>query len=136
VAGWAALAERYGRLGFDAWLTDAIDAAERGFALGFHSSRLWSEADHGPDAWMPAPRPGARVEFPELGATMRSLAEHGPRTFYEGRLAEAIAGSSWLSEEDLAEYEPRWVEPLALDFDGVRVLELPAPTQGVAALEA
>src|SRR5713101_6532835 len=34
VAGWAALAERHGRLGLDACLADAIDIAERGFAVG------------------------------------------------------------------------------------------------------
>ena len=33
VAGWAALAERHGRLGLDAALADAIDIAERGFAV-------------------------------------------------------------------------------------------------------
>ncbi len=40
-----------------------------------------------------------------------------------------------LVEADLAAYEPRWVEPLRLDYRGVTVCELPPPTQGVAALE-
>ena len=46
--GWAALAERHGRLGLDACLADAIDAAERGFAVA-------------PDAAAWAPRRPARV---------------------------------------------------------------------------
>ena len=41
-----------------------------------------------------------------------------------------------LSEDDLAEYEPSWVQPLTVDYLGVTVAELPPPTQGVAALEA
>jgi gamma-glutamyltranspeptidase/glutathione hydrolase len=51
-------------------------------------------------------------------------------------VARAIAGSSWLDEEDLASFQPRWVEPLTLAYRGVEVLELPPPTQGVVALEA
>ena len=72
VAGWGMLAERFGRLGLDACLADAIDAAENGFALGFLAARSWGEATHGPDEWMPAPEPGARVRFPDLAATLRA----------------------------------------------------------------
>jgi gamma-glutamyltranspeptidase/glutathione hydrolase len=136
VAGWGALAARFGRLGLDACLADAIDVAERGFALAFHAARLWAEAEHGPEEWMPAPLPAARVRLPELAAALRAIADGGPRALYEGPLAEAIAGACWLSEPDLASYEPRWVAPLELEFGGVRVLELPPPTQGVVALEA
>ncbi len=48
VAGWAALAERYGRRGLDACLAAAIDIAERGFAIGATAARLWSESDSPP----------------------------------------------------------------------------------------
>src|SRR5262245_222503 len=41
VAGWAALAERHGRLGLDACLADAIDVAERGFAVGARTAAAW-----------------------------------------------------------------------------------------------
>ena len=50
-------------------------------------------------------------------------------------MAHAIASSTWLTEEDLAGYQPRWVEPLTVDYRGTTVCELPPPTQGVAALE-
>src|SRR5207302_2177426 len=33
-------------------------------------------------------------------------------------------------------FRPRWVEPLRIAYRGHEVLELPPPTQGVAALEA
>jgi gamma-glutamyltranspeptidase/glutathione hydrolase len=54
---------------------------------------------------------------------------------YDGEIAGAIAGSTWLSEEDLAAYRPRWVDPLRIGYRGTTVCELPPPTQGVAALE-
>jgi gamma-glutamyltranspeptidase/glutathione hydrolase len=135
VAGWASLSERYGRLGLDACLEPAIDIAQGGFALGAHTARLWREAEWAPPGWDPRP-PGARVRCPEQAATLRAIAEHGPDAFYTGSIGSAIASASWLSESDLAGYAPRWVEPLAREHRGLRVLELPPPSQGVAALEA
>src|SRR5207248_7377704 len=60
----------------------------------------------------------------------------GPDAFYRGPVAEAICAASWLEEDDLAAYRARWVEPLRIGYRGTEVLELPPPTQGVAALEA
>ncbi len=134
VAGWAALAERFGRLGLDTALGDAIAAAEEGFAVGAITTEAWARAG-APRELGPVPSAGATARLPELGATLRRIADEGPPALYRGEVAAAIASSTWLSEEDLAEYEPRWVEPLTLDYHGVTVAELPPPTQGVAALE-
>jgi gamma-glutamyltranspeptidase / glutathione hydrolase len=133
VAGWAALAERYGRLGLDVCLSDAIDAAEGGFAVAARTAGLWQRTG-GPLG--PPPAVGDVVGAPELAATLRRIAEDGPTAFYAGDVAQAICSVSWLGAEDLASYEPRWVEPLRLEYKGVEVCELPPPTQGVCALEA
>jgi gamma-glutamyltranspeptidase / glutathione hydrolase len=145
VGGWAALAERFGRLGLDTCLADAIDAAERGFAVGVRTAASWASAA-GPSAlWpptqvpqelMPPPAPGTRVRQPQLAATLRAIARDGAAAFYEGPVAQAICAASWLAEEDLAAYHPAWVEPLGVAYRGYEVVELPPPTQGVAALEA
>lgn len=132
VAGWAALAERHGRLGLDALLADAIDAAENGFEVQPRCGERW-QAIGGP--FGPPPRPGSVAELPELGRTLRTIATHGPGAFYSGPVAEKICAASWLEPGDLASYEPRWVEPLRIGYRGVEVLELPPPTQGVVALE-
>ena len=55
--------------------------------------------------------------------------------FYRGRIADEIAASCWLEPSDLANYSPKWVEPISVDYRGVIVWELPPPTQGIAALE-
>jgi gamma-glutamyltranspeptidase/glutathione hydrolase len=133
VGGWAALAERHGRLGLDGCLEGAIAAAEQGFAVAPRTAAAWSQLG-GP--FGPPPRVGDLVYQPELGATLRRIAEEGPSAFYEGEVAAAIADASWLEESDLASFEPRWVEPLRLSYKGVEVCELPPPTQGVCALEA
>jgi gamma-glutamyltranspeptidase / glutathione hydrolase len=135
VAGWAALAERFGRLGLGAALEDAIDAAEKGYAVGSVTAQAWRRS-HAALALGPVPEVGERVRLPELAATLRRIADEGPEALYRGPTAEAIASCTWLDAEDLAAYRPRWVEPLTIDYRGTTVCELPPPTQGVAALEA
>ena len=136
VADWAALSERFGRLGLDACLASAVDAAANGFAVGARTAAEWRRAPALPGGFGPAPRAGATFRHPELAASLRAIAEEGPQTFYTGAIGRAIASACWLSEADLAGYEPRWVAPLRHGYRGVEVVELPPPTQGVAALEA
>lgn len=135
VAGWAALAERYGRFGLDACLGDAIGAAEHGVAVGARTAARWAEVGSPPELGAP-PRVGERFSSPALAQTLRALAEDGPSAFYEGAVAEAIASATWLEEADLAAFTPQWVEPLRIGYRDFEILELPPPTQGVAALEA
>jgi gamma-glutamyltranspeptidase/glutathione hydrolase len=135
IAGWAALAERYGRLGLDACLADAIDLATQGIAVGARTAALWNSAGSLPELG-DAPQVGDVFLLRELANTLREVGENGPQAFYTGRIAESIVSTSWLEMEDLASFEPRWVEPLQMPYRGVSVAELPPPTQGVAALEA
>jgi gamma-glutamyltranspeptidase / glutathione hydrolase len=146
VHGWAALSARHGRLGLDACLADAIDAAERGFAVGHRTALAWGTdsgqtstswaASEVPPELAPPPRAGQRVRQLELAETLRGIAERGPEAFYEGPVAEAICRASWLEERDLASYASGWVRPLRVRYRDHEVLELPPPTQGVAAAEA
>jgi len=145
VHGWAALTTAYGRLGLDACLADAIDVAERGFAAGVRTTAAWEmgtitdpndPAGDPPPGFAPAPRIGERIRLHDLAATLRKIADNGPDAVYRGPIAETIARVSWLDEADLTDYEARWVEPLRHQYRDVQVVELPPPTQGVAALEA
>jgi len=133
VRGWADLAERYGRLGLDAAVADAIDLAERGVAATERVAESWAASDRAP--W-PAPRMGEVYALPELARTLRLIEREGPAGFYGGEVAAAIASSSWLSVEDLAAHDSEWVEPLRLHYRGVEVCELPPNGQGAAALIA
>jgi gamma-glutamyltranspeptidase / glutathione hydrolase len=137
VAGWAALAERFGRLGLDACLSDAIDAAEQGVPVCQRVGALWVAEQPCPEGVGPAePRVGQRVRMPALAGTLRAIAETGPGAIYSGPIARAIASATWLTESDLADYRPRWVSPLRAPYRRHEVIELPPPTQGVVALEA
>ena len=145
VAGWDSLSRRFGRLGLDTCLGAAIDAAEGGFSVAPTTAAAWASGEGSSTSWAvaavppeyePVPRPGARVRLPELAATLRRLADEGPPALYSGAVARAICEASWLEESDLASFVPRWVEPLRTRYGPFEVVELPPPTQGIAALEA
>ena len=134
VAGWEVLSNRYGKLGFDACLSDAIDLAERGFGVTPVVAWHWGHNERPLDL-AKAPRAGERVRMPELASTLRSIAQLGSSSFYEGPIARAIAGACWLEEQDLAGFSPEWVMPMRIGYRNYQVLEMPPPTQGVAVLE-
>ena len=87
-----------------------------------------------------APPPGAVRKQPLLARTLETLAAHGPRAMYEGRLAEHIAqgladAGSPLTLADLACTRARVEAPLAVDYRGGTLLAHPPPTQGLTTLQ-
>jgi gamma-glutamyltranspeptidase / glutathione hydrolase len=135
VAGWGELSARFGRVGLDRCLRPAIEFAREGVAAGFNCAQVWRASPRAPVAFGPAPAFGERYRLPALGGTLDGIAAEGPAFFYTGPPAAEMASASWLTAEDLAEYQPRWVEPLVGSYRGFDVAELPPPAQGVAALE-
>ena len=136
VAAWSDLAARFGRLGLDRCLAPAIGLAESGVAATPRIARIWRLAEDEGRAPLPAPAVGSVYRLPELGRTLRRIAEGGPEAFYTGPVAEAIAAATWLSVDDLAAHRSEWVEPLRIGYRGLEVYELPPNGQGVAALVA
>jgi gamma-glutamyltranspeptidase/glutathione hydrolase len=136
VAGWQALSDRFGRWGLDSCLAYSIDAAESGVAAGFHVSKTWRGFDRAPAVFGRAPRVGEVFRLPDLAGSLRAIADGGAAALYTGDIARAICEASWLEEDDLAGYTgAQWVEPMRTSYRGVDVIELPPPTQGIAALE-
>src|SRR5262249_44058086 len=61
--------------------------------------------------------------------------------YYRGAIGAAIVerlqrAGGFMTGDDLVTHAGAWVEPLRASLRGTEVLELPPPTQGVAALEA
>jgi gamma-glutamyltranspeptidase/glutathione hydrolase len=135
-AGWALLSQRFGRLGLEQCLADAIDAAERGCVVHEKSASMWGAIGSCPAELLPAPRAGEIVRMPALAQTLRAVARHGPEAIYEGPIASAICAASWLEPADLASYRASWVEPMRTGYRESEVIEMPPPSQGIVALEA
>jgi gamma-glutamyltranspeptidase/glutathione hydrolase len=151
IAGWEALHAKFGSLPFADLMAPAIEIAERGHAVATIVARKWEaaipELHNQPgfaETFMPrgrAPEVSERVCFPGHAATLRRLAERGPRDYYEGELAERIVafareGNAALTRDDLRNYRPEWVEPIGKDYRGYTVHEIPPNGQGIAALIA
>ncbi len=80
-----------------------------------------------------------RLHNPDLADLLERLAATGLDDFYRGDIGAAIGRGlaelgSVLTAADLADCRARVVEPLMLETAGHRVLNLPAPTQGLASL--
>ena len=149
VAGWAALHQRFGRLGFDVALAPAIEYAERGFAVSPIVQEKWRRAvpllsgmagfdQH----FLPrgrSPAIGEHFVLPGAARALKLIAESGGQDFYRGQIAEAIAayalaGGGTLSRADLDQYRPVWVDTIGQPLAGYELHEIPPNGQGIAAL--
>ncbi|MFP6560481.1 gamma-glutamyltransferase family protein [Paraburkholderia sp. B3] len=151
IAGWEALHAKFGSLPFADLMAPAIEIAERGHAVASIVAHKWQaavpELRNQPgfaETFMPhgrAPKVSERVRFPGHAATLRRLAQEGPRAYYEGEIAERIAAFSRecggaMTLDDLRGYRAEWVEPIGKTYRGYTVHEIPPNGQGIAALVA
>ncbi len=150
VDGWFELHQRFGKLPMASILQPAIRYAEEGFpvteVIAYYwerNARVLQSYPGFQDTFMPAgraPRAGEIFRNPRLAQTYRLLAEAGRDAFYRGKIARSIAEymeaqGGFLSYQDLAAHRSEWVEPVASDYRGHTVWELPPNGQGIAALQ-
>jgi gamma-glutamyltranspeptidase/glutathione hydrolase len=147
---WSDALARYGRLTLGDVLQDAIRYAEEGVPVTEVIAGEWREAtallaahESSARTFLPAgqaPRPGRVFKNPGLAASLRKIVAGGAQVFYGGEIGRAIAAFSeqnggLLDLQDLADHCTTWVDPIALDYRGYTVCELPPNGQGITALE-
>lgn len=151
VASWVSLSDRYGELPFEMLFEPAIGYARNGFAVSPITARAWNRAvevfadfpEFGA-AFLPggrAPRAGELFRFTDQADTLQAIAESHGDAFYRGHLAAAMAqhaerSGAPLREDDLAAHVTEWVEPIATEFGGVTLHQIPPNGQGLIALMA
>jgi gamma-glutamyltranspeptidase/glutathione hydrolase len=148
-AGLSMAAERYGSFGIDRLLRAAIAFAEDGvpvtwyttLTLGNHLSliRRFPETvrvflDRGVPYSVTRERDSV-FRQPDLAGTLRTIAADGPNGFYRGEVARQIVedvqrGGGFMTEEDLATYEPFEVEPVSGSYRGYDLFGVPSPGSG------
>ena len=84
---------------------------------------------------------GDRLEQPGLANALELLRDEGSRTFYDGTVAETLVAlmrerEGPVSMEDLAAYEPLWLDPVETEHLGYRVLTRGGLSQLVTTLSA
>ena len=151
VASWVAMSERFGKLPFEDLLQPAIEIAERGYLLPVVVQQKWAAATpelrHQPGfeenflPWGRAPKVGELFTFPAAAKGLRAIAKSKGQAFYGGEIAEAIErfsaqhGGS-ITARDFANYKAEWVTPIAQNYRGYTLHEIPPNGQGIAALIA
>jgi gamma-glutamyltranspeptidase/glutathione hydrolase len=151
VSAWVALSRRFGSLPFETLFEPAVHYAREGYLVSPITARAWRSAETRysdfssfGETFLPngrAPRPGERFRCPDQARTLARIAETEGEAFYRGDLAARIAAHAeetggLMTTEDLAEHEAAWVTPLAQDYRGQTLHEIPPNGQGLAALVA
>lgn len=147
VSAWIALWRAHGSLPLATLFAPAIHYARAGFAVSPRIARQWvtqsARLRQQPGfamTFLPGGRPpgvGERFRLPAVARSLEAIAATEGRDFYEGAIAQAMVAHAAehggvLSMQDLAAHRADWVQPIALDYRGTEVLELPPNGQGVA----
>ena len=149
LGGWLAAHARFGRLPRASVLEPAIGHAERGVPLTYKNVDFFTAARetlrrsreaerlYWPDG---GPRAGAVATYKDLAGTLRQVVEGGADAFYRGPLARTIAravqeAGGWLSEQDLASFEPVWRQPATITYRGAEICSMPPPFSAFQMLE-
>lgn len=148
-AGLVHLAEQYGLLPLADSLAPAIRLAEEGVPIdsaflqmaafrlqalrdGADAALIFLDAGH-------LPAEGALLRQPDLGKTLRHLAEQGADGFYRGPVAQrlvdavTVAGGIW-TLDDLEAYTVVERAPVVLEYQGARITTAAPPSSGGIAI--
>ena len=151
VAGWVALSRRFGKLPFANLMQPAIDLAERGYLVPPVVQQKWAAATPEladlpgfRDAFLPwgrAPEVGELFQFKSAARALHLIGQTEGEAFYRGEIAQALQAfalkhGGQLTAQDLAAFEPEWVQPISKNYRGYTVHEIPPNGQGIAALMA
>lgn len=145
VAGLHEMHAKFGKTPWAELLAPAIHFAKDGFEVdeAFLSTltRAAKTLSRRPDTaalFLPGGKPPAKgslfVNAP-LGALLERIASEGPKAFYEGANAAAIAAQmkaegGLMTSADLAAYRAKWREPISFSYRGKRVVSMPPPSSG------
>ena len=102
VDGWDKLLKRFGRKRLPEVLAPAIRYAEEGFPVSEIFASYWADSarklrrdTNAAGTFLPkgrAPRPGEIFRNPDLAWSLKQIAAHGRKAFYEGADCEADSG--------------------------------------------
>jgi gamma-glutamyltranspeptidase / glutathione hydrolase len=151
VDGWFELHERFGSVPMADILEQAIFYAENGFPVSEGISAGWRSSanflKNQPGAFLDTftidgrgPDKGEIFRNPDLGNTLRLLADQGRDAFYRGGITHKI--DAWMREndgylryEDFDNHTSEWVDPVTVNYRGHDIYQVGGNTQGTAVLQ-
>lgn len=149
VAGLAEVLKRFGTLPLPVIMAPAIRYATEGFPVDSYfrytierqlaAMKSFSNLGRVFLVKDEPPPEGHIVRQPELGETLKAIAEQGAEVFYQGWIAQAIVETlkkegGVITPEDLKNYKAVWREPLIGTYRKRLVITMPPPSSGGVAL--
>ena len=143
-AGMYEAFQKYSKLkDWKALLAPAIESAEKGFRLTHRQVGLMNKNKAKFDKYNTDPvvfnskvwKGGDLLVQPELAATLKSIAELGPKGFYEGVVADQIVNQmkksgGIITHDDLKNYVAKWRTPITSEYRGHKIISMPPPSSG------
>lgn len=151
VGGFDLLHRQFGSKTYPELLADAIEAAEKGYAVSawgagnFRRSReLLTRWPSSTKAFFADGRPPAIGDWlvqPDLANTMKRIAKNGASEFYRGDTAKLTARfhettGGLIRYEDLAAFEAEQAEPIRISYRGYDIYQSPPNSGGIVMLIA
>lgn len=149
VDGWDKLNRRFGRKKLSALLAPAIRFADEGYPVTEIFSSYWIASErklrrdtNAAKTFLPAgraPHTGEIFRNPDVAWSLKQVAAHGRKAFYEGPIAKRIldcseAHGGTMTANDLAQFSSQWIEPISTTYHDCTIYELPPNGQGIGAL--
>jgi len=143
-AGFAHLAEKYGKLPLKVSMQPAIRLAREGFPLnarlrgGIEAKRNTFNKGAAAKVFLrngAVPELNTLIVQPDLARTLTAIAEHGRDGFYKGAVAKRMVdgvrgmGGIW-SLQDLENYQVKERKPIYGEYHGARIISAPPPSSG------
>ncbi|CAN7102798.1 unnamed protein product [Brassica rapa subsp. narinosa] len=149
VAGLFTAWKQHGKLPWKRLVSPAKKLADRGFKITkylymqMNTTRDHILADKGLSRLFVSngelKKPGTLCRNPKLALTLRQIAKYGPKAFYNGTVgvnlvSDILKSGGIITLKDLQSYRVNVKEPLSNDILGYRLLGMPPPSSGGAAM--
>lgn len=136
--------KKFGKLPMAALIQQAIDLAEKGFAVTLREANLLNSTkedflkhnSHKTAFTKDIPwKQGDLLIQKELANTLKTIQKNGEKGFYEGKNAQFLVdemkkGNGIISLEDLKNYKTRERKVLSFDYKGNEIISMPLPSSG------
>jgi gamma-glutamyltranspeptidase / glutathione hydrolase len=141
VAGMWAVHQRFGKLSWKEVMAPAIRFANEGFTVDkllvkrYHEVESLAPANGHFKQYFGSMQEGKLFKQPELGKVLMRIADQGNDGFYKGETAKLIAkqmqeNAGLITENDLANYQAKWREPLVANWQDMQIVTAPPPSSG------
>ncbi|MFO7797256.1 MAG: gamma-glutamyltransferase [Promethearchaeati archaeon] len=151
VSAWVELWKKFGQLEFDQLFKPAIDYAKNGFLIPPIIADIWKTAarvykkKRFPEfhkVFLPqgqSPKAGDLFKLPDHAQSLEKIARSKGEALYKGELAEKIIEHAKktggkIKLDDLKNHDVIWQDPLNIEYNGIKLHELPPNGQGLCAL--